>query len=134
MPFAFVSAAMGSCIIYSVILNTAKPDLLAFAYIVVAVWTSFVFAEQLCIVFLLMLKNRMNATIAVTYILVVCLALASGTVRYGYIYARKQKQLMIYSLIIQIVQRFVNLAARKHQWGAHQICLLTSAQCNFFVT
>jgi ATP-binding cassette, subfamily G (WHITE), member 5 (sterolin 1) len=83
MPFAFVSAALGSCIIYSVILDTTKPDFLAFAYVVVAIWTCFVLAEQLCIAFLLMLKNRMNATIAVTYILVVCLALASGTVRYG---------------------------------------------------
>jgi hypothetical protein len=63
-------------------LDATKPDALAFSYILVAIWSSFVLAEQLCISFLLMLKNRMNAAISVTYILCVCLALASGTVRY----------------------------------------------------
>lgn len=50
-------------------------------YLVVALWSSFVLAEQLCITFLLAVKNKINAAIAVSYILCICLALASGTVR-----------------------------------------------------
>jgi len=52
-----------------------------FAYLFVALWSSFVLAEQLSIAFLLVVKVPFNAAIAVTYVLVISLALASGTVR-----------------------------------------------------
>jgi len=47
----------------------------------VALWSSFVLAEQLTIAFLLVVKVPFNAAIAVTYVLVISIALASGTVR-----------------------------------------------------
>lgn len=52
-----------------------------FAYLFVALWSSFVLAEQLSIAFLLVVKVPYNAAIAVTYVLVISIALASGTVR-----------------------------------------------------
>src|SRR5690349_57658 len=52
-----------------------------FLYILVALWTSFVLAEQLAIFFLFFIRSRINAAIAVAYIICVCVTLASGTVR-----------------------------------------------------
>lgn len=63
------------------ILNPSHPIGLAFLYLFVAIWTSFVLAEQICIAFLLVVKSHINTVIAVSYILAISLALASGTVR-----------------------------------------------------
>lgn len=65
----------------SMILNPSNPISLAFLYLFIAIWTSFVLAEQICIAFLLVVKSRLNTMIAVSYILAISLALASGTVR-----------------------------------------------------
>lgn len=52
-----------------------------FLYILVALWTSFVLAEQLAIFFLFFIRSRINAAIAVSYIICIFITLASGTVR-----------------------------------------------------
>lgn len=52
-----------------------------FLYILVALWTSFVLAEQLSIFFMFFVRSRINAAIAVAYIICVSVTLASGTVR-----------------------------------------------------
>lgn len=52
-----------------------------FVQLFVAIWTSAVLAEQMCIVFLLVVRSRCNATIAVAYLLACSVTLASGTVR-----------------------------------------------------
>lgn len=54
---------------------------MAFVQLFVAIWTSAVLAEQMCIAFLLVVRSRINTTIAVSYLLVCSLTLASGTVR-----------------------------------------------------
>lgn len=46
-----------------------------------ALWTNYVLAEQVCISFMLFVKSRTNAVVAVSYILCLSLTLASGTVR-----------------------------------------------------
>ncbi|KXJ71988.1 hypothetical protein RP20_CCG019201 [Aedes albopictus] len=81
MPFSFISAAVASCVLYPLVLNPTNPDGLTFMYILIALWSSFILAEQLSIAFLLVVKSQINAAIAVSYILVICLTLASGTVR-----------------------------------------------------
>jgi ATP-binding cassette, subfamily G (WHITE), member 5 (sterolin 1) len=58
-------------------LDTGYP----FLYILISLWTSFVLAEQLTIFFLFFIRSRINAAIAVSYIICVCVILASGTVR-----------------------------------------------------
>lgn len=52
-----------------------------FVQLFVAIWTSAVLAEQMCIALLLVVRSRCNATIAVTYLLAMSVTLASGTVR-----------------------------------------------------
>lgn len=52
-----------------------------FLYILIALWTSLVLSEQLTIFFLFFVKSRINAAIAVSYIVCVTVILASGTVR-----------------------------------------------------
>ncbi|EAT36667.1 AAEL011269-PA [Aedes aegypti] len=81
MPFSFISSAVASCVLYPLVLNPTNPDGLTFMYILIALWSSFILAEQLSIAFLLVVKSQINASIAVSYILVICLTLASGTVR-----------------------------------------------------
>lgn len=66
---------------FRIILDPTRPDGHPFLYILIAIWSSFVLAEQLCITFLLTFKSRMNTGIVVTYILCICLILASGSVR-----------------------------------------------------
>lgn len=58
-------------------LDTGYP----FLYILVSLWTSYVLAEQLTIFFLFFIRSRINAAIAVSYIICVSVILASGTVR-----------------------------------------------------
>ncbi|XP_063705688.1 ATP-binding cassette sub-family G member 5 [Culicoides brevitarsis] len=81
MPFSFISAGLAAAAIYPIILDPIHPAGHPFLYILIAIWSSFVLAEQLCITFLLTFKSRMNTGIIVTYILCVCLILASGSVR-----------------------------------------------------
>ncbi|XP_062562156.1 ATP-binding cassette sub-family G member 5 [Armigeres subalbatus] len=81
IPFSFISSAIASCILYPLVLNPTNPDGLIFMYILIALWSSFILAEQLSIAFILVVKSQINAAIAVSYILVICLTLASGTVR-----------------------------------------------------
>lgn len=52
-----------------------------FLYILVALWTSVVLAEQLAIFFLFFIRSRINTSIAVSYIICISVILASGTVR-----------------------------------------------------
>jgi len=59
------------------VLDTGYP----FLYILIALWTCFVLAEQLAITFLFFVKSRINVAIAVSYILCICITLGSGTVR-----------------------------------------------------
>lgn len=72
-----------NCILlnFSLILDPSQPIGMSFLYLFMAIWTSFVLAEQMCISFLLVFKSRINTVIAVSYILCISLALASGTVR-----------------------------------------------------
>lgn len=63
------------------LLDTKFNNGTVFAYLFVALWSSFVLAEQMSISFLLVVKVPFNAAIAVTYVLVISIALASGTVR-----------------------------------------------------
>ncbi|TMW40664.1 hypothetical protein DOY81_014256 [Sarcophaga bullata] len=81
IPFSIISAIMASCVIYPLLLDPKFPNGTTFAYLLVALWSSYVLAEQLSISFLLLVKVPFNAAIAVTYILVISIALASGTVR-----------------------------------------------------
>ncbi|XP_018791255.1 PREDICTED: ATP-binding cassette sub-family G member 5 [Bactrocera latifrons] len=81
IPFSLISAVFASCVIYPLLLDPKFPNGTVFAYLLVALWSSFVLAEQLSIAFLLVVKVPFNAAIAVTYILVISIALASGTVR-----------------------------------------------------
>ncbi|KAH8382363.1 hypothetical protein KR009_003091 [Drosophila setifemur] len=81
IPFSAISAVIASCVIYPLLLDTKYNNGIVFAYLLVALWSSFVLAEQLTIAFLLVVKVPFNAAIAVTYVLVISIALASGTVR-----------------------------------------------------
>ncbi|XP_060650469.1 ATP-binding cassette sub-family G member 5 [Drosophila nasuta] len=81
IPFSIVSAALASCVVYPLLLDSKFNSATIFAYLLVALWSSFVLAEQLSIAFLLVVKVPFNAAIAVTYVLVISIALASGTVR-----------------------------------------------------
>ncbi|XP_065371681.1 ATP-binding cassette sub-family G member 5 [Calliphora vicina] len=81
IPFSLISAVMASCVIYPLLLDPKFPNGTIFAYLLVALWSSYVLAEQLSISFLLLVKVPFNAAIAVSYILVISIALASGTVR-----------------------------------------------------
>lgn len=69
-------------LICSLLLDNKYNNGTVFAYLLVALWSSYVLAEQLSIAFLLVVKVPFNAAIAVTYVLVISIALASGTVRY----------------------------------------------------
>lgn len=66
---------------FSLILDPTQPIGMSFLYLFIAIWTSFVLAEQVCISFLLVVKSRINTVIAVSYILCISLALTSGTIR-----------------------------------------------------
>lgn len=66
---------------FRLILNADDPNGGAFAFLLVALWSSYILAEQLCITLLLFIKTRINVAIIVSYIFCVSLALASGTVR-----------------------------------------------------
>ncbi|XP_073815211.1 ATP-binding cassette sub-family G member 5 [Musca autumnalis] len=81
IPFSLISSVMASLVVYPLLLDSKLPNGTTFAYLMVALWSSFVLAEQLSISFLLVVKVPYNAAIAVTYILVISIALASGTVR-----------------------------------------------------
>ncbi|BFF92855.1 ATP-binding cassette sub-family G member 5 [Drosophila madeirensis] len=81
IPFSAVSAVIASCVVYPLLLDLKYNNGIVFAYLLVALWSSFVLAEQLSIAFLLVVKVPFNAAIAVTYALVISIALASGTVR-----------------------------------------------------
>ncbi|XP_055851987.1 ATP-binding cassette sub-family G member 5 [Episyrphus balteatus] len=81
IPFSIVSSAIASCVLYPLFLDPNTPNGTIFAYLLVALWSSYVMAEQLSIAFLLVVKVPFNAAIAVTYLLCISLALASGTVR-----------------------------------------------------
>lgn len=59
----------------------AWPLGMPFVQLWIAIWTSVVLAEQMSIAFLLVVRSRINTTIAVSYLLVVSITLASGTVR-----------------------------------------------------
>ncbi|CAO1427804.1 unnamed protein product [Diamesa hyperborea] len=82
LPFSFISAAIGASVIYPMVLDPQNLENgMPFLYILIALWTSFVLAEQLSMTFLFFVKSRINAAIAVSYFLCVSLILASGTVR-----------------------------------------------------
>lgn len=67
--------------ICSIILNPFIPIHVSVAYIFVAIWSCYFLAEQLCVLFCLFVKSRMNVAVAVSYIICICVALSSGTVR-----------------------------------------------------
>ncbi|XP_058119502.1 ATP-binding cassette sub-family G member 5 [Anopheles ziemanni] len=81
IPFSFISSAVAACVLYPLVLDPSAPDGMTFMYLLVAIWTCFMLAEQLCIMFLLVMKSQLNAAIATSYILIICLTLASGTIR-----------------------------------------------------
>uniref|UniRef100_A0A1Y9H1Y7 ABC transporter domain-containing protein n=1 Tax=Anopheles dirus TaxID=7168 RepID=A0A1Y9H1Y7_9DIPT len=81
IPFSFISSAVASCVLYPLVLDPSSPDGMTFTYLLVALWTSFMLAEQLCVMFLLVMKSQLNAAIAASYILIICLTLGSGTIR-----------------------------------------------------
>lgn len=81
-PFSFISAAIAASVIYPMILDPSDLDTgYPFIYILVAIWTSFMLAEQLSIFFLFFIKTPINATVATTYVLCILITLGSGTVR-----------------------------------------------------
>uniref|UniRef100_A0A182VZ54 ABC-2 type transporter transmembrane domain-containing protein n=1 Tax=Anopheles minimus TaxID=112268 RepID=A0A182VZ54_9DIPT len=81
IPFSFISSAVAACVLYPLVLDPSNPDGMTFTYLLVALWTSFMLAEQLCVMFLLVMKSQLNAAIATSYILIICLTLASGSIR-----------------------------------------------------
>lgn len=67
--------------IYSIILNPFIPIHISVAYLFVSIWSCYFLAEQLCILFCVFVKSRINVAVAVSYIVCICVALSSGTVR-----------------------------------------------------
>lgn len=81
LPFSAAAAALAACVVQPLVHPFAWPLGVPFVQLWIAIWTSAVLAEQMCIAFLLVVRSRINTTIAVSYLLVVSLTLASGTVR-----------------------------------------------------
>lgn len=65
----------------SIILNPFIPIHISVAYLFVAIWSCYFLAEQLCVLFCIFIKSRINVAVAVSYIICICIALSSGTVR-----------------------------------------------------
>lgn len=82
IPFSLISSAIAASVIYPMTLDPQNLDSgFPYLYMVVAIWTSFMLAEQLSIFFLFFVKTTINVIIAVTYILCLSIILGSGTVR-----------------------------------------------------
>lgn len=82
IPFSFISSALASSVIYPMILDPSNLDTgYPFFYILVAIWTSYMLAEQLSIFFLFFIKAPINVVVASSYLLCLSVALGSGTVR-----------------------------------------------------
>lgn len=82
IPFSFISSALAASVIHPIVLDPSNLENgYPFIYILVAVWTSYMLAEQLSIFFLFFIKKSINAIIVVAYILCLSLVLGSGTVR-----------------------------------------------------
>ncbi|KAG4069890.1 hypothetical protein HA402_009597 [Bradysia odoriphaga] len=81
IPFSIISAAIATSILYPIILNPFIPIHVSVAYLFVAIWSCYFLAEQLCVLFCLFIKSRINVAVAVSYIVCICVALSSGTVR-----------------------------------------------------
>lgn len=92
-------------------LDPQQPNILYFAYIFLAIWTSFVLAEQLVITFMFTVKSRISVSTAASFILIVCMILSTGTVRLVLnIHVTLWQFLQHFSS--QISQRTFTLAAR----------------------
>ena len=63
------------------VLNPSQPSGVHFLGIMLALWSCYVVTEQLCILFHLFVKRSLNTAITVVYVLVLCLMMASGTLR-----------------------------------------------------
>lgn len=100
IPFSVISAALATCVLYPyvhitlkpnnnsinhficrIILNPLYPIHISVAYLFVSIWSCYFLAEQLCILFCVFVKSRINVAVAVSYIICICIALSSGTVR-----------------------------------------------------
>lgn len=82
IPFSFISSAIGASVIYPMVLDPQNLDSgYPYMCLLVAIWTSFMLAEQLTIFFLFFIKTSINVVVAVSYILCLSIALGSGTVR-----------------------------------------------------
>lgn len=66
---------------FRTILNAPDYIDMTFLYLIFAIWTSFVMAEQICILLLLLFKSKINVVVIVGYIICLSITLASGTVR-----------------------------------------------------
>lgn len=64
-----------------IILNPFIPIHISVAYLFVSIWSCYFLAEQLCVLFCIFIKSRINVAVAVSYIVCICVALSSGTVR-----------------------------------------------------
>jgi ATP-binding cassette, subfamily G (WHITE), member 5 (sterolin 1) len=82
IPFSFISSAIAASVIYPMTNDTQNLESgYPFLYMIVAIWTSFMLAEQLVIFFLFFIKTSINVVVAVSYILCLSIVLGSGTVR-----------------------------------------------------
>ncbi len=66
---------------HSIILNPFIPIHISVAYLFVSIWSCYFLAEQLCVLFCIFIKSRINVAVAVSYIVCICVAVSSGTVR-----------------------------------------------------
>lgn len=64
-----------------IILNPFNPIHISVAYLFVSIWSCYFLAEQLCVLFCIFIKSRINVAVAVSYVICICIALSSGAVR-----------------------------------------------------
>ncbi|KAL5274652.1 ABCG5 family protein [Megaselia abdita] len=76
-----ISTSLATIVIYPLMVDTKYQDYKTFAHIVLAVWSCCILAEQISITFLLYVKQTFNSLTYCTYIVVLLIILATGTVR-----------------------------------------------------
>lgn len=79
--FWLISTSLAAVVIYPLMVDTKYQDHVAFVHIVLVVWSSCILAEQICITFLLYVKQTFNSVTYCTYIVVLLITLGTGTVR-----------------------------------------------------
>lgn len=79
--FWLISTSLATVVIYPLMVDTKYQDYMTFSHVVLVVWSCCVLSEQICITFLLFVKQTFNSATYCTYIVVLLITLATGTVR-----------------------------------------------------